>query len=520
MDSRTVAAGSRFGRPPATLVRFMADLGAEEGARVRERLSTVPGIDRAADGEIADIVAAAACALADAAGDRSPSCSVVRDRAGWTAVFVHGMTAIIAEAALGAIALVERARGDGWHPKAFETTLQALRGRASVRDVRELLVAAARRGLSPRPGQPGTGVLIGEGARLGRVLGTIGDGMPFAAFELCRSRMRVGQLLDAHGLPMRRQTVASSPRAAVEAAAEMDGPVVLRSLTPDARPDSPVAQGLPAIHAAFDDVAGPRGAAIVAEALSGARWRLLVARGQLVAIARVAADGALTASPDAVDPGHQRLAERAARVVGADIAAVDLIVHDIARPPAETFVRIDDVRAGPGVEPFFALAVSPPALADRLLDVLAAGAGTGRIPLVGTLDGGVADALAARWSAAGLTVGLATAQGLQVGGVRLQDGDRRGRHGLPLLVDHRSVEAAVVEIDPADLWENGLGHGRLDVAVLDAAAHPALAATLAALADRAVVAPPAVPPAAGAPRWIAVADRAAAVAAAAEWAVP
>ncbi|MCC7273680.1 MAG: acetate--CoA ligase family protein [Alphaproteobacteria bacterium] len=188
--------------------------------------------------------------------------------------------------------------------------------------------------------------------------------------------------------------------------------------------------------------------------------------------------------PRAIHPANVRLAERVAALFGLDIVGVDLIAPDLARPFHEVGAVIHEVQRQPTTGP------RNLGVYERLMDHVVPPGGPFRIPVVvvaGGEAGAVAARIAARLQATGRRVGVAGAAGLGVGRLRRSGSDRRG-DGLPLLVDDPSVEAAVAEIDPRRLVAAGLGHPRLDVAVVAGGGLPGAAADiLARLADRGVV---------------------------------
>lgn len=188
--------------------------------------------------------------------------------------------------------------------------------------------------------------------------------------------------------------------------------------------------------------------------------------------------------PTAVHPTNIRLAERVAALMGMDVVGVDLICQDLTRPFHETGAIIHEVQRQP------TSGLRNVGVYERMMDhVLPAGTPV-RIPIVGVVGpaaGAVVAAVAAELGALGLRVGMAGKGGLRVGRLARSADDRRP-DGLALLVDDPSVDAAVVELDPHHLIERGLGHCRLDVAVLTGGETPAdVARLLAGVADRGLV---------------------------------
>jgi cyanophycin synthetase len=188
--------------------------------------------------------------------------------------------------------------------------------------------------------------------------------------------------------------------------------------------------------------------------------------------------------PTAIHPANIRLAERVAALFGLDIVGVDFIAPDMSRPFHEVGAVIHEVQRQPST------GLQNTGVFERLMDHVVPPGTPVRIPIVAVLGAGagaVVGSVAARLEAAGMRVGVADAGGLRVGRLQRSVADARA-DGLPLLVDDPSVEAAVVEIDPDVLLDRGLGHGRIDVAILAGEGWPVAAVeVLAALADRGFV---------------------------------
>lgn len=145
-----------------------------------------------------------------------------------------------------------------------------------------------------------------------------------------------------------------------------------------------------------------------------------------------------------VHPDNRSLAERAARIVGLDIAGVDLLCPDIGRSWRELGGAICEVNAQPALRPHW-LAQPARDLEGEILDAMF-DADRGRVPSVCVVGDDSADAVAAAlhamWVEAGITAGLCTPTRLAVGAEPIaiaQSGER-----LPVLDDCRALT-----VDPA-----------------------------------------------------------------------
>ncbi|MGE0724601.1 MAG: hypothetical protein AB7O45_09505 [Alphaproteobacteria bacterium] len=183
-----------------------------------------------------------------------------------------------------------------------------------------------------------------------------------------------------------------------------------------------------------------------------------------------------------IHPDNAWLAVRAARLVGLDVAGIDMIAPDIARSVLETGGGICEVNRRPSLLTHVS-ADGAPAVASALLDhVLAGDAGTS-VPIVVVVGGATADAVAqeaaARLEARGHAVGLATRTGMRAAGLPLESPNAGNPRRLAMLVDDPNVTAIVVSAGAHRLSTVGLGHDRCDLAVAVAdGAVPALARTV------------------------------------------
>ncbi len=185
---------------------------------------------------------------------------------------------------------------------------------------------------------------------------------------------------------------------------------------------------------------------------------------------------------DDVHPDVAREVALAARVIGLDIAGVDLVAQDISRPLHEQGAAIVEVNAGPGLLMHLKPAVGTPRPVGRaIVDHLFAPGDSGRVPVVGVAGsrGTTAVARLIAWLANlnGPQVGLACRAGLFVGRRPLQHGDFSQARAAKRLLMNRGVETAVFENPPLTIVSEGLAYDRCHVGVVtDATGSPALEA--------------------------------------------
>lgn len=183
---------------------------------------------------------------------------------------------------------------------------------------------------------------------------------------------------------------------------------------------------------------------------------------------------------DEVHPDVAAAAVLAARVVGLDIAGIDLVTRDVSKPLAQTRGAIVEVNAGPSLLMHLKPAIGKPRPAGQaIVDHLFAAGDDGRIPVVGVL-GRREPALLARLVGhllrlSGRSVGLACGEGLFLDQRQLVA--RPCQHfdaGQRLLIN-RDIEAAVIETSARAILAEGLPYDRCQVGVLtDADPDPAL----------------------------------------------
>ncbi|WP_123689386.1 tetratricopeptide repeat protein [Allostella humosa] len=173
-----------------------------------------------------------------------------------------------------------------------------------------------------------------------------------------------------------------------------------------------------------------------------------------------------------IHPDNIRMAERAAAALRLDLAGIDFIVPDIARPWHAVGGAINEVNARPSLGLITAGHLFPDIIAWML-------GGDGRIPIVGIVAGEDAPAtdLARRIHRLlcdrGLRAGLAIAAGAWIGDEQVSWADQRGEAGGALLLTDVAVEAAVLHLPREGLAIMGIPFDRCDVLVrLDADGPP------------------------------------------------
>lgn len=180
---------------------------------------------------------------------------------------------------------------------------------------------------------------------------------------------------------------------------------------------------------------------------------------------------------DDVHPEVAYIAQLAARVVGLDIAGIDLVAQDISRPLQEQGGAIVEVNAGPSLLMHLKPAVGAPrpvgqAIAEHLFPAADdAPEGTvGRIPVVGVAGtrGTATIARVVAWlmHLGGRHTGLACREGLYLNRRCVDTSDNAHWEAAHRLLMNQTVQAAVIENDARTILRDGLAYDRCQVGVV------------------------------------------------------
>lgn len=172
-----------------------------------------------------------------------------------------------------------------------------------------------------------------------------------------------------------------------------------------------------------------------------------------------------------VHPDVAARAVLAAQTIGLDIAGLDVIAQDIARPLEGQRGMILEVNAGPSLSMHVApLHGEPQPVGAAIVNLIYPPGRTGRIPVVAITGGecrqGIAERLAELLESDGRSVGLATSQFRRVNGHVAEISPRNDRTNVESLLTHKAVAVAVFESRPSQAAREGLGCSRCDVVVI------------------------------------------------------
>ncbi len=173
---------------------------------------------------------------------------------------------------------------------------------------------------------------------------------------------------------------------------------------------------------------------------------------------------------DAVHPDNAVLAERAAMLLGLDVAGVDMVAEDIGQPIRGGLGAVIEVNAAPGIRMHhYPSAGKPRDVAARIVEHLFP-RGDGRIPVV-AITGTNGKTTVTRmighiWQHAGYCAGMTTTDGIFIGNRRIMDGDTTGPVSARTVLTDPAVEVAVLETARGGMQRGGLGFDACDVAVV------------------------------------------------------
>ncbi|MBP7446496.1 MAG: cyanophycin synthetase [Zoogloea sp.] len=172
---------------------------------------------------------------------------------------------------------------------------------------------------------------------------------------------------------------------------------------------------------------------------------------------------------DEVHPDTAELACLAARIVGLDIAGVDLVCEDISQPGQQG--AIVEVNAGPGLLMHIKPAVGQPRpVGEAIVDHLFAKDEDSRIPVVGVTGSRgktpVARLIAHLLRISGQYTGLACSEGVFLDGRQVETAEGTNWDAAERVLMNRSVEAAVFENSCRSILADGTVYDRCLVGVV------------------------------------------------------
>ncbi|HVE57488.1 MAG TPA: cyanophycin synthetase [Pyrinomonadaceae bacterium] len=187
--------------------------------------------------------------------------------------------------------------------------------------------------------------------------------------------------------------------------------------------------------------------------------------------ANISTGGTAIDRTDEVHPENVFLFERIARIIGLDVAGVDIIAPNVSEPLHENGGGIIEVNAAPG----FRMHLAPSEgigrnVAEHVVNMLFPPGTPSRIPIfaiTGTNGKTTTTRLIAHiLKGSGKTVGFTTTDGTYIQNQQIVAGDNTGPVSAQLVLKDPTVEVAVLETARGGIIRAGLGFDHCDVGVV------------------------------------------------------
>ncbi|AFY38518.1 cyanophycin synthetase [[Leptolyngbya] sp. PCC 7376] len=191
----------------------------------------------------------------------------------------------------------------------------------------------------------------------------------------------------------------------------------------------------------------------------------------LRATANLSTGGIAIDRTDDIHPYNVWLFERAAKIIGLDIAGIDVVTEDITKPLPETDGVIVEVNAAPGFRMHVAPSRGLPRnVAAPVIDMLYPDGAPSRIPII-ALTGTNGKTTTTRLTAhiyrqTGKVVGYTSTDGVYIGDYLAQGGDNTGPQSAAMILQDPTVEVAVLESARGGMLRAGLAFDNCDIGVV------------------------------------------------------
>jgi cyanophycin synthetase len=213
-------------------------------------------------------------------------------------------------------------------------------------------------------------------------------------------------------------------------------------------------------------------------------WQLLDQKGYMLetvledgevcylrATANLSTGGIAIDRTDDIHPENIWLAERVVKIIGLDIAGIDIVTDDISKPLREVDGVIVEVNAAPGLRMHVAPSEGIPRnVAEPIINLLFPAGTPSRVPIVaitGTNGKTTTTRLIAHiFKQTNQVVGYTTTDGTYIGDYLVEPGDNTGPQSAELILQDPTVEVAVLESARGGILRSGLAFGSCDVGVV------------------------------------------------------
>jgi cyanophycin synthetase len=173
---------------------------------------------------------------------------------------------------------------------------------------------------------------------------------------------------------------------------------------------------------------------------------------------------------DRVHPDNAELVVYASRLIGLDVAGVDLVIEDIEKSFREMNGHIIEVNAAPGIRMHHFPSIGQPRNVGKAIVEQIVPIGNGRIPIIaitGTNGKTTTTRMIGKMlSDQQLMVGMTSTDGIFLNQKLWLKGDMTGPESARIVLRHPDVQVAVLETARGGILRAGLGYDYADVAVI------------------------------------------------------
>jgi cyanophycin synthetase len=191
----------------------------------------------------------------------------------------------------------------------------------------------------------------------------------------------------------------------------------------------------------------------------------------LKSTANLSTGGTAIDRTDETHPENVFLFERIAKIVGLDVAGIDVMAPNVSEPLTENGGGVIEINAAPG----FRMHLSPSEgigrnVAEHVVDMLFPNGKSSRIPII-AITGTNGKTTTTRLIAhiirgSGCVVGFTTTDGTYIQNNQIVAGDNTGPVSAQLVLKDPSVQVAVLETARGGIIRSGVGYDHSDIAVV------------------------------------------------------